>query len=41
MLRKAAEHTIDGLWNAIQRVINAFTPNECVSSFAAAGCDPD
>lgn len=38
-LRKAAERTIDGLWNAIGRVIDLFTPAECRNYFKAAGYD--
>lgn len=47
MLRKAAERTIDGLWSAIGRIIDAFTCSECTSTcnectnyFSAAGYDP-
>ena len=40
MLRNAAERTIDGLWNAIGRVIDTFTPAECANYFAASGYDP-
>jgi transposase len=39
LLRKAAERTIDGLWAAIGRLIEAFTPTECANYFAAAGYD--
>jgi transposase len=39
LLRKAAERTIDGLWAAIGRLIDAFTPSECANYFAAAGYD--
>jgi transposase len=39
-LRKAAERTVDGLWNAIPRVIHLFTPAECRNFFKAAGYDP-
>ena len=39
-LRKAAERTVDGLWNAIGRVIDLFTPAECRNFFKAAGYDP-
>ena len=28
-LRKAAERTVDGLWDAIGRIIDTFTPAEC------------
>ena len=41
MLRKAGERTVDGLWSAIGRIIDTFTPNECANYFAAAGYDPD
>lgn len=40
MLRKAAERTVDGLWNAIGHIIDAFSPNECANYFSAAGYDP-
>jgi transposase len=39
MLRKAAERTIDGLWAAIGRLLDLFTPAECRNYFAAAGYD--
>jgi transposase len=41
MLRKAAERTLEGLWSAIGRIIDTFTPAECANYFAAAGYDPD
>jgi transposase len=41
MLRKAAERTVDGLWNAIGRIVETFTPEECANYFAAAGYDPE
>ena len=41
LLRKAAERTVDGLWNTIGRLIQTFTPAECANYFAAAGFDPD
>jgi transposase len=37
LLRKAAERTVSALWNAIGRLIDAFTPDECANYFAAAG----
>jgi hypothetical protein len=37
----AGERTVDGLWSAIGRIIDTFTPNECANYFAAAGYDPD
>ena len=41
LLRKAAERTVDGLWGAIGRLIDVFTPEECANYFAAAGYDAD
>jgi transposase len=41
LLRKAAERTVDGLWDAIGRLIDLFTPSECANDFAAAGYDPE
>ena len=38
-LRKAAERTVDGLWRAIGRILDTFTPAECRNYFAAAGYD--
>jgi transposase len=38
-LRRAAERTVDGLWSAIGRIIDTFTPAECRNYFAAAGYD--
>lgn len=40
-LRKAAARTLDGLWNAIARIIDTFTPSECTNYFANAGYEPD
>ena len=39
MLRKAAERTVDGLWNAIARIIDTFTTAECANYFTNAGYD--
>ena len=39
LLRKAAERTVEGLWNAIGRLVDLFTPPECANYFAAAGYD--
>ena len=41
LLRKAAERTVDALWTAIGRLIDAFTPAECANFFRAAGYEPD
>jgi len=40
LLRKAAERTVDGLWNRIGELLRAFTPRECANFFAAAGYEP-
>jgi transposase len=39
LLRKAAERTIGGLWDAIGRLIDHFPPDECANYFSAAGYD--
>jgi transposase len=39
LLRKAAERIVEGLWDAIGRLLDAFTPAECANYFAAAGYD--
>lgn len=41
LLRKAAERTVEGLWNAIGQIVGSFTPDECTNYFAAAGYDPE
>ena len=41
MLRKAAERTVEGLWEAIGRIVGKFEPDECANYFAAAGYVPD
>jgi len=41
MLRKAAARSIDQLWDAIARIIQTYSPNECANYFAAAGYDAD
>jgi transposase len=41
MLRKAAERTVDGLRNAIGRIIDTVTSEECTNYFAAAGYDAE
>jgi transposase len=40
-LRKAAERTVAGLWAAVGRIVDTFSPAECSNYFAAAGYDPD
>jgi transposase len=39
LLRKAAERTVDGLWNAIGRIIDLFELAECENYFTAVGYD--
>ena len=41
LLRKAAERTVAGLWSAIGRIVDTFSPAECSNYFVAAGYDPD
>lgn len=41
LLRKAAARTVESLWAAIGRLVNAFQPQECANYFAAAGYEPD
>jgi transposase len=41
LLRKAAERTVDALWDTIGTLIPLFTATECANFFAAAGYDPD
>jgi transposase len=40
LLRKAAERTVAGLWDAIGRLLDAFDPEECRNYFKAAQYDP-
>jgi transposase len=40
LLRKAAERTVEGLWKAIGRCLDLFTPRECANYFLAAGYEP-
>jgi transposase len=40
-LRTAAERSFEGLWAAIGRIIDTFTPAECANYFANAGYDAD
>ena len=41
LLRKTAPRTIDHLWETIGSLISAFSPDECINYFAAAGYDLD
>ena len=38
-LRKAAERTIHGLWDAIARILDLYSPQECANYFTACGYD--
>ena len=38
-LRKAAERTIHGLWDAIGRILDLYSPQECANNFTACGYD--
>ena len=40
LLRKAAQRTVEGLWNAIADCIPLVTPRECANYFEAAGYEP-
>jgi len=37
LLRSAAERTVDGLWSAIGRLLDRFTPRECRNYFRHCG----
>jgi transposase len=41
LLRKAAERTVDALWDTIGALIPVITETECANFFAAAGYEPD
>ena len=41
LLRKAAQRTVEGLWTAIGKLLDDFTPTQCANFFANAGYDPD
>ncbi|MDP3747023.1 MAG: IS630 family transposase, partial [Phenylobacterium sp.] len=36
-LRKAAERSVDALWNRIGQILDQFTPEICANYFKAAG----
>jgi transposase len=40
-LRKAAQRTVDELWDTIGRLVDAFTPKKCANYFTACGYDAD
>jgi transposase len=40
--RRAGERSVEGLWHLIGKlIVDAFSPQECATYFAAAGYDPD
>lgn len=41
LLRKLAARTRDTLWDAVGRILDAFTPSECANYFIAAGYEPE
>ena len=41
LLRKAATRTKETLWDAIGRIADTFSHDECLNYFIAAGYDPD
>lgn len=41
LLRKAAERTVDALWNTIGALIDTFTPAECANYFVSCGYDAE
>ncbi len=40
LLRKAAERSVESLWNRIAALLNAFSPSECTNYFHNAGYAP-
>lgn len=40
-LRKAVDRTIHRLWDAIGRIVDLYSPQECSIYFASAGYDAD
>ncbi|MEM9145935.1 MAG: IS630 family transposase, partial [Pseudomonadota bacterium] len=41
LLRKAAEQTVEGLWDRIGKLTDVFGPGECANHFTACGYEPD
>jgi transposase len=39
-LRKAAERSVEPLWDRIGKLLDDFTPDQCANFFQAAGYDP-
>jgi transposase len=40
LLRKAAERSVDALWNRNRALLNEFTPQQCANFIVAAGYEP-
>jgi transposase len=40
LLRKAGERSVEGLWNRIAVLLDAFIPSECANYFRNAGYAP-
>ena len=40
-LRKAAQRTIHGLWTAVGRILDLYSPTECANYFDTCGYDAD
>lgn len=40
LLRKAAERSVDALWDRIGLFLKEFSPKECANFFKAAGYEP-
>jgi transposase len=40
LLRKAAERTVEGLWQAIGESLHHFSPRECANYLSASGYEP-
>ena len=38
LLRKAAERTIDNLWDRVGKILGEFTPQECSNYLKHDGC---
>ena len=41
LLRKAAKRTVEEMWSAIGRLVDAVSPTEAANFFAATGYEPD
>jgi transposase len=41
LLRKAAERTVEALWNTIGTLIDVYTPAECANYFLSCGYDAE